>query len=108
MKKYIALIPAIVFLLPIPLFDKIFRSTKYRLLLRTTFLLEYPKATDVDWEMEKNCYKVDFELNNNTEYKIWYSAAGDMVKREEEINKHDLPAIILSKIQADFKDLSYR
>lgn len=103
MKKYIVWIPAIVFLFANPAFGQDIPASEVPSVIKNNFLLEFPKATDIDWEMEKNYYKVDFELNNNTEYKIWYSAAGDIVKREEEISKHHLPAAILSKIQTDFK-----
>lgn len=103
MKKYIVWIPAIVFLFANPAFGQDIPASEVPSVIKNNFLLEYPRATDIDWEMEKNCYKVDFELNNNTEYKIWYSTAGDIVKREEEISKHHLPAAILSKIQTDFR-----
>jgi hypothetical protein len=67
------------------------------------FDTQFPKATDVEWELKGALYLVDFETNWNVDHEIWYDAAGKMTKHREEIAKNTLPAAVLSKINTEFK-----
>src|SRR5690606_6284777 len=70
-----------------------------------SFKKEFPKASDIDWELDGDNYNVDFEIGWGIDHEIWYDAAGKMIKHEEEISKGDLPKEVTSKISTDFKDL---
>ncbi|MAX79078.1 MAG: hypothetical protein CL843_02755 [Crocinitomicaceae bacterium] len=70
------------------------------------FNKQFPKATDVEWEMDSNFYNVDFEIGWSTDHEIWYNAEGKMVKHKEDISKSELPKAVNNRIQADFSGYS--
>lgn len=70
------------------------------------FNKQFPKATDVEWEMDGNLYNVDFEIGWNIDHEIWYNAEGEMVKHKEDISKSELPKAVNDRIQADFNGYS--
>lgn len=70
------------------------------------FNKQFPKATDVEWEMDGNFYNVDFEIGWNIDHEIWYNAEGKMVKHKEDISKSELPKAVNDRIQADFSGYS--
>lgn len=65
--------------------------------LKTTFEQNYPNATDAEWEMEGDSYKVEFEIDREDQ-EIWYAADGKTAKMEREITEKDLPQTIKSAI----------
>lgn len=69
--------------------------------LADTFKKEYPKATDVEWEMEMANYKVEFEINR-MDHEIWYSKEGKVMKSEMELKESDLPAAIASVLKSKY------
>jgi uncharacterized membrane protein YkoI len=70
------------------------------------FNKQFPKTTDVEWEMDGNLYNVDFEIGWNIDHEIWYNAEGKMVKHKEDISKSELPKAVNDRIQADFSGYS--
>jgi hypothetical protein len=50
----------------------------------------YPMAKDVEWEMEDANYEAEFDVNK-METKVFFNAAGDVIKTKTEINSADLP-----------------
>ena len=66
------------------------------------FSKQYPKATDVEWHIEPDSYKVDFETGWNVDHEIWYNAEGKMVKHKEDISKIELPKTVTDRIKTDF------
>ena len=38
------------------------------------FKKEFPKAHDIDWEMQGDLYNVDFEIEWFTDYEAWFNA----------------------------------
>ncbi len=69
--------------------------------IRTTFEQAYPNASDVEWEMEGQNYKVEFDVNWQ-DSEVWYSSDGSTVKTETEIKKKDLPQAILATIDNQY------
>ena len=65
--------------------------------LKTAFERSNPEATDVEWEMEGDSYKVEFEIDRE-DREIWYAADGKTAKTEREITEKDLPQTIKSVI----------
>lgn len=70
------------------------------------FNKQFPKTTDVEWEMDGNLYNVDFEIGWNIDHEIWYNAEGKMVKHKEDISKSELPKAVNNRIQEDFSGYS--
>ena len=70
------------------------------------FNKQFPKATDVEWEMDGSLYDVEFEIGWNIDHEVWYNAEGKMVKHKEDISKSELPKAVIDKIKADFKGYS--
>jgi len=67
---------------------------------------QFPKATDVEWEMDGNLYNVDFEVSWNIDHEVWYNAEGKLIKHKEDISKSELPKAVNDRIQADFSGYS--
>ncbi|CAZ96779.1 PepSY-like domain-containing protein [Zobellia galactanivorans] len=70
------------------------------------FNSQYPKATDVEWEMDGKLYNVEFETGWNTEHDVWYNAEGKMVKQKEEIASKELPQAVHKTIETNFQGYS--
>lgn len=70
------------------------------------FNKQFPKATDVEWEMVDNFYNVDFEIGWNTDHEVWYNTEGKIVKHKEDISKSELPKAVNDRIRADFSSHS--
>lgn len=67
------------------------------------FQSKFSKATDVDWEMEGDLYKVDFEIGSR-DHDLWIDKSGNIRKHREELSKGDLPQAITQKIKSEFKE----
>lgn len=67
------------------------------------FNKQFPKVTDVEWEMDGNYYRVDFEKGWNIDHEVWYSSEGKIIKHKEDISKSELPKAVNNKLKTDFK-----
>lgn len=67
-----------------------------------SFQKAYPNAADVEWEMKKDLYKVDFEIGAGIDHSLWYDNTGKLIKHKEAITKGSLPQAVLDKIKTDF------
>ncbi|MCO6360465.1 PepSY-like domain-containing protein [Roseivirga pacifica] len=70
------------------------------------FNKQFPKAKDVEWEMDGSLYNVDFEIGWSMDHEVWYNAEGKMVKHKEDISKSELPKAINDRLRTDFKGYS--
>ena len=68
------------------------------------FKKEFPKAHDIDWEMQGDLYNVDFEIEWFTDYEAWFNASGKLVKQTQEISKSDLPKAVINSIKTQYKE----
>lgn len=67
------------------------------------FQQEFPKAVDIDWQIQGELYKVDFEIGpKRIDHDIWYTREGKVSKHKKEISKQNLPAPVMAKIKSDF------
>ncbi|WP_036150734.1 PepSY-like domain-containing protein [Maribacter forsetii] len=69
--------------------------------LRQSFKQHYPQASDVEWELDGQSYKVEFD-NNRLEHEIWYATDGKATRAEHEITSADLPQAITSVIARNY------
>lgn len=68
-----------------------------------SFHKHFPRAYDVEWKMEQNIYKVEFETGlRRNDHTIWFDNLGKIVRHKEEISKNKLPTQIIKKIDTDF------
>ncbi len=71
------------------------------------FQQTFPKANDVEWEMDGEQCKVEFETGMlGTEHDVWFDKTGKLTRHKEEISKSDLPQKVLEKINSEYS--SYR
>ncbi len=76
-------------------------------LVLNSFQQSYSKAFDVDWELDGEKYKVEFELGlPGRDHEIWYDESGKLLRHKEEISKGDLPKAVQTKLKTDYS--SYR
>lgn len=68
-----------------------------------TFNNSFPKASDIEWEMDGVLYNVDFEIGWNTDHEIWYNSQGVLVRHKEDITKEELPKVVMDRLKANFK-----
>lgn len=67
------------------------------------FQKSFPKAFDVEWELDGMYYKVEFETGLlGTDHDAWYDQTGKLIRHKEEIAKSDLPQKVQSKINSTF------
>lgn len=71
--------------------------------LTNNFQKSYANTTEVEWEMDDDNYKVEFDVNK-MEHEIWYSKDGTVVKTESEISESELPSAIKSVIKNKYAD----
>ncbi|MGK9118343.1 PepSY-like domain-containing protein [Olivibacter jilunii] len=68
-----------------------------------SFNKAFPKASDVEWEMQGDLYKVEFETGLlSVDHDVWYDKGGKLIEHKEEISKKDLPSTVLATIKKDF------
>ncbi len=67
------------------------------------FQQSFPKAYDIEWEIDGELYKVEFETGlTGRDHDIWYDKAGKMIRHKEEITKSELPKKVSETISRDF------
>lgn len=67
------------------------------------FQVKFPNATDIDWELKGDQYKVDFEIGTR-DHGVWIDKSGNIKKHKEDITKKELPQEIVKKIEKDFSN----
>lgn len=70
----------------------------------SNFQKAFPDAMDVEWEMDGNLYKVEFEIGmRQLDHDAWYDDAGKLLKHQEEISKNSLPKQVTAGVKQEFK-----
>lgn len=102
MKKQILIVP----MLAAALFAQAQDITQSQVpsVILNKFKIEFPKATDVEWEMDADLFNVEFETGVNMDQEIWYNSMGDIIRHEEDILVSELPASVGKRIKTDFGD----
>jgi len=67
------------------------------------FQKEYPKAYDIEWEMDGANYKVEFEIGLiGKDNKVWYDRSGKVLRKKEELSQSDFPKHVLAKVNEKY------
>lgn len=99
------LIPALVVLFTTVVFGQEISQSQVPSVIVNDFQKKYPKAHDIEQEIEGNQYKVEFETGLlGTDHEIWYDISGKWIRHEEEISKSDLPKQVLAKIETEYRN----
>lgn len=69
--------------------------------VKNVFTKENTSATDIEWERDMDNYKVEFDMGR-MEHEIWYTADGNIIKRENDIPQSDLPQAIRDIIESNY------
>lgn len=76
-------------------------------LVVNNFQQSFPKAFDVEWELNGVNYKVEFETGLvRTDHEMWYDKTGKLLRHKEEISQSDLPQKVVTKINSEFSGYS--
>ena len=67
------------------------------------FQANYPKASDVEWEMFGDDYEVEFDIET-VDYEAIFSAEGDMLKYKYEVLSSELPEAVSKKVAENYAD----
>lgn len=65
------------------------------------FKKEFPKASDVEWELKGTEYEVDYEIGF-ADHEAWFDGAGKMVKHTEEVKENDFPEAVRNTIKKEY------
>jgi len=73
-------------------------------LVVNSFKQQFPKASDIEWEIKGELYDVDFETGFFTDHEAWYDKEGKRVKYKKDIKSSELPKPILTAVKKDFSE----
>ena len=72
-------------------------------LVLNSFQQTFPKSQDVEWDLQGEMYKVEFETGwFGPDHHAWFDKTGKLVKQKEEISKDSIPQNIQAKVKSDF------
>lgn len=72
-------------------------------LIINNFQKSFSKVFDVEWELDGENYKVEFETSLfGPDHNVWYDKTGKQIRHKEEITKNDLPQKVLATISTTF------
>ena len=66
------------------------------------FNVQFPKATDIEWELDGHHYQVEFETGCNIAHTVWYDREGKMAKHKEDVTTEDLSNAVVQTINSEF------
>ena len=70
------------------------------------FKAEFPKASDVEWELKGQEYNVEFEIGWFSDYEAWFTSTGQLLRYTEEISKGDLPTAVTDAVSKQYVDFT--
>lgn len=70
-------------------------------LVLNAFKKDFPKASDVEWELKGTEYNVDFEIGF-ADHEAWFDSSGKIVKHREEIKQSELPESVCATLKKEF------
>lgn len=73
-------------------------SSRVPSVVTNAFQQRFPKAVDIDWELEHGIYQADFEINR-LDHEVWFDREGRMLKHKQEIKTRSLPEKIRSAVR---------
>ncbi len=66
------------------------------------FQLKFANAEDIDWELNKGIFEVEFEFNGK-DNKIWMDDRGKIIKHEQNLWQSEVPVAIIEAVRGKCK-----
>lgn len=63
---------------------------------------QFPKATDVDWEMGNGHYEVDFEIDR-LDHEVWLNRDGEILRHQQELRVRSLPEKLRTSVRNQYR-----
>lgn len=105
MKKYGIISVIVLSLFASTAFGQKIHKSKVPSLIINSFHQQFPLAYDVEWKLEQETYKVEFETGiRSYDHTVWYDKSGKAIRHKEEISKRSLPKAVLLKLNTDYKN----
>lgn len=103
MKKYTTIIAIVIMCIGSSAYAQKINKKLVPSLIINNFQREFPRVFDVEWKIENNTYKVEFEAGSRRQdNSVWYDDMGRILKRKVDISKKDLPTKVLYTINSQF------
>ncbi|GAA0873811.1 hypothetical protein GCM10009118_02190 [Wandonia haliotis] len=103
MKKYMMLLTVTLLLAANSSFAQDIPQNQVPSVIVNNFQKKFPKAYDIEWELDGTLYKVEFETGRiSKDHDAWYDKTGALVRLKEEITKEELPQKVLESIKQEF------
>lgn len=103
MKKYMMLLTVTLLLAANSSFAQDIPQSQVPSVIVNNFQKKFPKAYDIEWELDGTLYKVEFETGRiSKDHDAWYDKTGALVRLKEEITKEELPQKVLESIKQEF------
>lgn len=74
--------------------------------LQLALIKDFPKCSDIDWEVGNNIYRAEFEIGSY-DFKAYYDTNGTLLMYKTEIKEHELPAIVKNTAIALYPDFNF-
>lgn len=71
--------------------------------VKNSFNKEYSTAMNIEWEMERDIYKVEFDIGEQ-EHTNWYTDSGKVIKKKQDITEKDLPSKVWDEIDMNYSE----
>lgn len=65
---------------------------------------QYPAKDNVEWKKLGTLYEADIDLNDSMDVTVQVNEAGQVMMQKQDITTAELPAVILSAVQAQYAD----
>lgn len=83
--------------------ERLQKENKGSPMIVETFRKQFPKATNVEWEMENKTFEVDFKMDFS-EQEILFAPNGKIVMKKQEIKISELPEEIKLQLKRKYKN----
>lgn len=64
----------------------------------SAFNKSFPRASDVEWEMEGEYYNAEFDVGRK-DHEVWLDSKGTIMKHKQELKARELPDPIAKKVK---------
>lgn len=71
-------------------------------LILIEFIRQFPHAKQVEWELERGYYQVEFKNSKGLDYEVCYNELAQVIEEKEEIKICGLPMKVRERIMEEF------
>lgn len=71
-------------------------------LILNEFIRQFPRAKQVEWELERGYYQVEFKNSKGRDHEVCYNELAQVIEEKEEIKISELPIKVRERIKEEF------